>query len=266
MNIMKLTQSEFSNVVGKIFSIKEDESTEGSELKGGHKYICLYFDEMKDELFFYKVLSVEPFRPDTSMIYKTSSSFKPLLDSQNIIGEQRVAFSFSFSEIKRLPVINIRDILLSMLGKKATVEESECFTNMVNYYLKKAGCTLSKAELVYLAKTNPILFQDIIDINHRSERHHFAEEVQDYSEAAPSDYGYVNTDFFDFEVCEDQLMNVRRLVREYHGSTIDTESIKKIILSDIRLFFECYDYSISDTFPREIFFDVAEKFNILKFG
>lgn len=252
---MTMTQSEYPNIIGKVFFIEPFDEIPDCTLIAGKQYLAVFFDETTNRVFFYEAKkdSWGDFAFDKNKIYQ-SPYFSQLQQTENIVDEFQVNMTFSIKKKERLPKLNIEDILKSMIGKVNTKEESDSLTSYINYYFKQYGIKeVTTKELIALYRQNPLDFRRL---DYISNNKHEAEELR--NEISELNVDEVTESVFDFVVDKVQIANAEKLVSEYHSGLMKIKHITEILSSSVMLYFESKDYSISDTLPRGLFFDMAE--------
>lgn len=259
---MTVTQTEYPNIIGKVFFIEPFDEMPDCNLVAGKHYLAVFFDEKTNRVFFYETKkdSWDDFKVDKNKIYQ-SPYFSQLQQTENIVDEFQVNMTFSIKKKERLPKLNIEEIIKSMLGKVNTRKASNSLTSYINYHFKRYGIKeVTTKELIALYRQSPLDFSRLTYISNNK---YEAESLRnDISELNVDD---VTESVFDFVVDKVQIANAEKLVSEYHSGLMKIKDIKNILSSSVMLYFESKDYSISDTLPRGLFFDMAEDAGYLEY-
>lgn len=262
---VSLAQTKYPNLIGKVFFIEPFEPIENCNLEAGKKYIPVFVEDNTVWLHGVDEDRFDGYVPNKNEIYQAPVDFPQFQQTENILAEFQVSFHFQLKKKKRMPVLNVNQILESMIGKLHTVEESEIFTQHINYHLKSENTHFTTKELITIYRLRPLEFARLRYIPEEAKDIAiiFKDELAGMSQEEKDS---ITEDYFDFTIEEKQIKTGHRLVKDFHGGTMHRNQVIDVLCSDNMLYFESKDsYSISDTYPREVFFEIASTRNYLEF-
>lgn len=210
-----------------------------------------------------KLTTTKPSTTKKANSISTISLTEALLESMaDMVEKQSEFYHFNLNHVEKY--------LETLLGKRASVEESQKLVNMINSHLDKNDKLFSVVELNRLFVRKPLVFSSIaylldtkstdhIDVEEfETENKHTIKNLREEIDALNKETIFV-TNQFDFTLREKQIDNAKIVIENYNMPKYLNDIIEEVLTASVMLYMESFDGSISDTAPRDVMRHIGEK-------